>query len=192
MKARETKRLHPDRWVPAYGEALLGYARARVGNGGAAEDLVQETYFAALRARKSFKGRSSEKTWLFGILKHKILDHLRSARTAPLSSAALQPPGDGARRSRPQGRRVLPWAQPVPDPDEVYHYRELVERLSQGLSKLPQRAAQVFVSREIDGLSTEEVCRRFGISRFNCWTIVHRARAALRENLEVYGFKPTA
>jgi RNA polymerase sigma-70 factor (ECF subfamily) len=184
--------LNPERWVDAYGDALFGFALVRVQNREAAEDLVQETYFAALRSRKSFQGRSSEKTWLFGILKHKILDYFRRPqRTLYLGDVGS---GSGRREMPPAaggGRGIHP-ADPGTDPERSYHYREFLDHLQRGLAKLPRRAAEVFVSREIDGLSTEEICGLFGISRFNCWTILHRARRLLRKRLEFEGFKPSA
>jgi RNA polymerase sigma factor (sigma-70 family) len=74
------------RWLEEHGDALYSYALPRVRNADAAEDLVQETLLAAIKGRKSFAGRSAERTWLTGILKHKLIDHLRkSARQRPLS-----------------------------------------------------------------------------------------------------------
>ncbi|MGB7030300.1 MAG: sigma-70 family RNA polymerase sigma factor, partial [Syntrophobacteria bacterium] len=67
----------PKVWVDEHGDALFRYALFRTQNGQVAEDLVQETFLAALRGKDSFAGRSSVKTWLFGILKHKIIDHIR-------------------------------------------------------------------------------------------------------------------
>ena len=69
--------LNPEVWVDQYGDALFRFAYQRVGDADIAEDLVQETFLAAMRAKERFKGHSSEKTWLYGILKHKIIDHFR-------------------------------------------------------------------------------------------------------------------
>ena len=77
--------LNPENWVDQYGDALYEYALVRVRKPDVAEEMVQETFLAALHARKRFQGRSSEKTWLIGILKHKIIDHFRKAsRKQPL------------------------------------------------------------------------------------------------------------
>jgi RNA polymerase sigma-70 factor (ECF subfamily) len=71
-------RLHdPATWVDRHGDFLFRYAITRLGNQAVAEDLVQETFLAALRAGKNFFGRSAERTWFVGILKHKIVDYLR-------------------------------------------------------------------------------------------------------------------
>jgi RNA polymerase sigma-70 factor (ECF subfamily) len=80
----------PERWLDDHGDALLGYACARVRDRDAAEDLVQETLLAAWRARASFAGKSSERTWLIGILKHKLADHWRRLAREPRGAAALE------------------------------------------------------------------------------------------------------
>jgi RNA polymerase sigma-70 factor (ECF subfamily) len=192
MERQDTTRMDPDKWVGAYGDALLGFALARVKKSDVAEDLVQETYFAALRSRGNFEGNSSEKTWLFGILKHKILDHFgKSPRVLFLSD--VSPTSDGVDRFlSAHGRGWPPCAPPAADPERDCRYREFLDDLYHCLANLPQRAAQVFIYREIDGLSTEEICTLFGISRHNCWTILHRAKLRLRRNLGCYGVEPSA
>lgn len=191
MKTQDETRLDPDNWVDDYGDALYGFALARVKSSEVAEDLVQETYFAALRSRKSFRGISSEKTWLFGILKHKILDYFgRSRKWLYINDVSRQPDSLEMLLHAQSSQRSYP-AHTGTDPEKVYHYREFLDYLYRCLSGLPKRAAEVFISREIEGLSTEEICKMFGISKFNCWTILHRAKALLRKNLEVYGFRPS-
>src|SRR5689334_5348279 len=77
---------HALRWLDEHGDALYAYALPRVRNADVAEDLVQETLLAAIKAHKNFAGNSAERTWLTGILKHKLIDHLRkSTRQRPLS-----------------------------------------------------------------------------------------------------------
>ena len=69
--------LNPDRWVEEHGDILLRYALARVRDTAVAEDLVQETFLSAWKARQGFAGLSAERSWLVGILKHKIMDYIR-------------------------------------------------------------------------------------------------------------------
>jgi len=83
-------KINPEAWVDQYGDALFGFALARVNNRDAAEDLVQETFLAAIKARDRFKGQSSEKTWLFGILKHKLIDYYRKRKTMVASKDDLR------------------------------------------------------------------------------------------------------
>ncbi len=74
-------RLNSDIWVDKYGDALFRFAAVRVKDHGIAEDLVQETFLAGLQSKDRFRGKSSEKTWLFSILKHKIIDHFRKNKS---------------------------------------------------------------------------------------------------------------
>ena len=120
-------------------------------------------------------------------MKHKILDHLgRAPEILPLNDVMSSAADTGMRPDSPGGRRRYP-AEPVADPERDCLYRELLDGLQRGLANLPPRAAQVFIYREIDGLSTTEICRILGISRDNCWTILHRAKVLLRRQLERYG-----
>ena len=188
MKRLNTTRLDPDNWVDAYGDDLFGFALARVKNSDVAQDLVQETYSAALRSRRSFRGISSEKTWLFGILKHKVLDYFGRAHKIQYVSE-IPDPGDIEPFLGGQGGSWTTLPHVAIDPEKAYHYREFLDDLYRGLANLPKRAAQVFIYREIDGLSTDEICMIFGISKCNCWTILHRAKALLRQRLECYDFE---
>jgi RNA polymerase sigma-70 factor (ECF subfamily) len=191
VKDQDATRLDPDNWVDAYGDALLGFALARVKNSDAAEDLVQETYFAALRSQKNFKGMSSEKTWLFGILKHKVLDHFGKARKMLFINDVLPNPDGSEMFSRAPSSGWNDSRFPGADPEKDYIYREFLDHFYRGLSMLPKRAAAVFIYREIEGFSTEEIRQIFSISKSNCWTIFHRAKGRLRKHLEIYGFKPS-
>src|SRR3989442_8368867 len=67
----------PERWVGEHGDYLFKFALVRLRDSAKAEDMVQETFLAALKGQQSFAGRSAEKSWLVGILKHKVLDHFR-------------------------------------------------------------------------------------------------------------------
>jgi len=84
-----TPQINPNEWVDRYGDALYGFALARVNNKQTAEDLVQDTFMAAVKSQKRFKGKSSEKTWLFGILKHKVIDHYRKHKALVSSKGDL-------------------------------------------------------------------------------------------------------
>ena len=79
--------MEPQKWVDLYGDQLYGYAYVRVQDRMVAEDLVQETFLAALAASDGFEGRSSEKTWLTAILKHKIIDHFRKLGRQPMNQS---------------------------------------------------------------------------------------------------------
>ena len=78
---------NPESWVDSYGDFLYRFALSRVKDPSVAEDLVQETFLAALRARENFKGESAGRTWLIAILKHKIVDHIRKRVREPIRHA---------------------------------------------------------------------------------------------------------
>ena len=69
--------LNPEKWVSLYADYLFNYAIGRINDRDLAKDLVQDTFFSALKAKNNFKGESSERTWLIAILKRKIIDYYR-------------------------------------------------------------------------------------------------------------------
>jgi RNA polymerase sigma-70 factor (ECF subfamily) len=169
----------------AFRTYLLRYAGLQIRDRAAAEDLVQETLLAALEG--SFSGRSSVKTWLTGILKHKIIDYLRRQnREQPLLGSddadrteadavdALFA-ADGHWRDRPAS-----WEKP----DQAFENRQFWEVFERCATLMPARMARVFAMREVLELTTEEICKELGITATNCWVMLHRARLILRECLE--------
>jgi RNA polymerase sigma-70 factor (ECF subfamily) len=171
-------------WVDRYGETLYRFALVRVKNPVIAEDLVQETFLAALRGRENFQGRSSLKSWLVAILKHKIVDHIRkSVKEKVLENFdsladQIETTFDdrGKWKFRPQNWTV--------DPVKLYQQKEFMDILYRCLAQLRGRQAEIFMLREIDGLSTEEICKELNITATNSWVMLYRARMGLRRCLE--------
>ena len=167
-----------------YGDYLYAFALSRVRDPAVAEEMVQETLLAALGARKNFKKRSSEKTWLTGILKHKIIDHFRKQfrEKNDLRIDSAEIPIDALFTEKGQWReKPANWSI---DPHELYQQKEFMAVLYYCLAKLPTRQSDVFTLREIDELSTDEICKLYDISATNCWVILHRARIFLRHCVE--------
>jgi RNA polymerase sigma-70 factor, ECF subfamily len=190
-------RVDPERWVMDYGDALFGFAAARVRDRAIAQDLVQETFLAALKAGSSFAGRSSERAWLFGILRNKLVDQYRlQSREMALGDLELPLPEEqGAFGQSGAGKdgwvmRLAPKAWDSPDRDLVS--KEFQQTLERCLGRLPEKIAQVFVLREMDGVASEQICKDLGLSPNNVWVMLHRARMSLRRCLEVqwFGRKP--
>lgn len=187
IKSREID--NPASWVDSYGDFLYRYALSRISDPTVAEDLVQETFLAALKSRDNFQGRSSTRTWLIAILKHKIVDHIRkrvreqaSDKVEALSDAATQSAIDGDYRTDGQWRhRPSKW---LVNPMNVYEQKEFLDVLYSCLADLPQRQADTFMMREIDGFSTEEICKALKISATNSWVLLYRARMLLRRCIE--------
>ncbi len=173
----------PQTWVDRHGDALFRFAVARLGDRDLAEDTVQETFLAALKARDRFAAASSERTWLTAILKHKVVDRIRrSARDNRVTETAEDDEAltalfeGGYWRSRPSQ-----WPR---DPGATIENREFLEALSGCLARLPEALGQALRLREADRLETTELCDILGVTPTNLGTLLHRARARLRRCLD--------
>ena len=188
LKMEQNHNLDPEAWVDEHGDALFRYALFRIHDGQVAEDLVQETFLAAIRGKDSFAGRSSVKTWLFGILKHKIIDHIRKmSRERPAED--IETIADLADKNfNDQGGWKYQPSQWTTNPGLLFQQQEFWEILQQCLSELPPRLNQAFTLRELDGLSAEEVRKILGVTPTNGGVMLHRARMGLRKCLEIKWF----
>ena len=194
QRARETPAPDPGAWLDAHGDYLYRYALFRLRDTAAAEDAVQETLLAALQAHARYAGRGSERTWLVGILKHKIADHFRRQ-----SREAQAPAHEGDEFAHEEFFRTGEWqdhwkVEYAPtdwhaDPAALAEQHEFWLVLQDCLGPLPQRTASAFVLREVDELTSEEICATLGITVNNLWVMLHRARLHLRHCLELNWFK---
>jgi len=173
----------PGDWVDAHGDYLFNFAIGQVRDASVAEDLVQETFLAAFKARDRFTGKSSERTWLVGILRHKIYDHLRHACRERAVRADAVP----ARHDDEAWDDTVLWLHDVAaecqSPTRRLELEEFRVNLEMALGHLPPRVAQVFQLYEIEERSNSEVCERLNISESNLWVMLHRARKQLRQQL---------
>lgn len=181
-------------WVDQHGDYLFKYASYRLRDTSAAEDVVQETFLAALKAYANFEGRGSERTWLVGILKHKITDYFRRiSREAPIGEG--DETSEHSELFRSAGAWTGHWeADHAPSewhtsPEELVEQAEFWKVLNDCLSPLPPRTASAFTLREVDGLKSEEICETLNITVNNLWVMLHRARLHLRNCLELNWFK---
>ena len=176
--AQQIERLRPQ---------LLRFARAQLRNDAWAEDAVSETLLAALERPLSFGGQSQLKTWLIGILKHKVVDQLRRhTREATilvgqddedLDDALFQ--ADGHWRDPPQD-----WG----DPDAACSRKQFFEVLELCCESLPPVQARVFTMREWLVRGSDEICAELAITSSNLWVLLHRARLRLRDCLQLRWF----
>ena len=169
---------------------LLRYAVLQLRDAAAAEDAVQDALLAALAAEASFAGHSNLRTWITGILKHKIVDTIRrQSRDRPATDQ--QADGDEAEFDALFDQRGH-WEE-APDawqqPEGSLQQKQFLAALEACLRDLPERTARVFMMREHLGLDTPEICKELGISATHCWVMLHRARMALRLCLELNWFK---
>jgi RNA polymerase sigma-70 factor (ECF subfamily) len=185
------KTFDPSVLVEQHGDFLYRYAMFRVRDEFVAEDLVQETLLAALQGMDKFSGKSSERTWLTGILKHKIIDHFRKAsREVSFDSNDDDSTDENFFQTNGHWQSEQAPTDWNMSPSVLVENKEFWQILSQCLSTLPSRTAAAFTLREIEGLSSEEVCRVLDISSNNLWVMLHRARTQLRHDMEVKFFNP--
>ena len=179
----------PDRWVDDHGDYLFRYALLRVGRREAAEDLVQETFLAGLRAAHSFAGQSAERTWLTGILNNKLVDRLRQNTRVRTESDLGVDEGIDALFDESGHWKKSPRAWGG-DPCELLQRREFWEAFERCRGGLPERLREALSLRLIDGLDPEVVCAALGITPANLWTMLHRARVRLLHCLDAQGLSP--
>jgi len=164
---------------------LLRVARLQLRNDELAEDVVQDTLVAALQAAGGFSGKSSVKTWLTGILRHKIVDAIRRKASTP-TFATLEDEcqiDDFDALFDESGH----WGNPPANwgsPDADLERREFLDIMDFCLEMLPPNTARVFMMREVMELESDEICKELSITPTNLWVIMYRARMSLRECLE--------
>ena len=170
-------------WLVAHGDYLFNLAVGQVRDVCVAEDLVQDTFLAALKARDRFAGRSSDRTWLVGILRHKIYDYLRRVCRERPAHNDRSP----AQKDQEAWDDSMLWLHDVAseshEPSRRMELAEFREALELALEKLPPRVAQVFQLYEVEERPNREVCDRLKISESNLWVMLHRGRKQLREEL---------
>jgi len=183
--------LDPQQWVERYGDYLFNYAASRVSDREKAEDLVQETFLAALRARDHYRGESTERTWLTSILKRKIIDTYRKKYSSRESAfgdtegAAFD--GDYYRGEDPFGGHWQEGKEPHSQsllPEGKLEEEELKGFILDCIEHLKPNLAAVFIMKMIDEEDSSYICKELGITPSNLWVMLHRARLRMRDCLE--------
>ncbi len=178
--------------LTAHRPVLIRYALLQLRNSELAEDLVQETLLAALQSTSEFEGKSGLRTWLIGILKHKIADQFRQSSRECFFSIVDQL--EESPEENEQDDFFLDnghwngvnntWTCPerALKNQEFWAIYEICQ------NRLPTKMAKVFMLRELVGLDASEICKETGLSEANYWVTLHRARLGLRECLEIRWF----
>lgn len=190
------QRLDPGKWLDYHGDYLYRYALVRVREAVVAEDLLQETLLAAVGSYRAHEGRSSERTWLVGIMKHKVIDYFRrAARNAQIRLTTEDDEIEWFEESGPsrghwrKDRGPTSW---IGDAGECFESREFWKTLEHCLSQLPPQMSIAFTLREIDGLTSNEICEILNVTPNNLWVLLHRSRRKLRHLLEANWFSRRA
>jgi RNA polymerase sigma-70 factor, ECF subfamily len=172
-------------WLAEHGDYLYRYALARLRDSHLAEDVVQETLLAAMQG-SGYAGKSSPRTWLTGILKHKIIDLFRRQSR----ETALETPEDVADDTPGmeelfEGRH---WSEPPQawgEPAGLLQQEQFLQTLQDCMDRLPKKLARIFLLREVEEADNEEICKELEISPSNAWVMLYRARMGLRKCLEM-------
>ena len=170
---------------------LLRVAALQLRDNDLAEDVVQDTLLAALQGAQGYSGRSSLKTWLTGILKHKIVDAIRRRQREP-ARASLEEETQ-IEDFDPLFDEHGHWENPPADwgdPDRALTQQQFLDVVQFCLEKLPPNTGRVFMMREVMEMESEEICKELSITPTNLWVILYRARIALRQCLEQHWFAP--
>lgn len=173
-------------WLNAHGDYLYRFALARLRDPHQAEDAVQETMLAAIK-NNSFEGESSARTWLTGILKHKIIDLQRKQiREQPLSDLIDLDASDNSMddffdKSGHWIDRPQEWDMP----ENALEQKQFLGILSECMDKLPSKLKAIFMMRDVHELENENICKELDITTTNAWVMLYRARMGLRKCLEM-------
>lgn len=181
--------LNPDSWLKSYGDYLFSYCMLRVSHRETAEDLVQETLISAFRSRDTFRGESSEATWLVTILKNKIIDHYRKKDVLKDAEDYLASTdndfsknffdletGHWLNQAGPQT-----WDLAA---DANVEQAEFNEILRACVHKMPPKLVPVFIAKFFEDEDSDTICKVHNISPSNYWVIIHRAKVLIRACLE--------
>lgn len=180
--------INPNNWVNLYADYLFNYTISRVNNVETAKDLVQETFFAALKAMENFQGNATERTWLIAILKRKIVDYYRKINSAK-GKAEIKI------NFYAEGKREGEWIEEnIPsywetNIEKTIENKELAVILKKCIENLPEKYAMVFNMKTIEEMETKEICKELAITPSNFWVLIHRARMQLRKCMEENWFK---
>jgi RNA polymerase sigma-70 factor (ECF subfamily) len=177
--------LDPTEWLEKHGDILFRYAISRVRDAAAAEDLVQETFLAGIKSRESFSGRSTERTWLVGILKHKVVDYIRKDSRQTLTADIENREQNTEEYFDRKGTWKVGPSEWLVNPQKAFERGEFWEVLHGCVEHLKDKQKEVFIKRELESLEADEICEELEISSSNLWVLLFRARAQLKKCLEV-------
>ncbi len=183
----------PAEWVDRHGDTLYRFAYSRLRDPDAAEEVVQETFVAALRARDQYSGKGSQGAWLLGICKRKVVDHIRRRNRPDAGAGGVLGPDPSATMFDAKGNWRFDPRVIKGRPESALEREEFWQAFRGCLKRLSQRQADVFTLRELDDLESDEICKELEISASNLWVLLHRARLGLmgcmKSHLEKWGLR---
>ncbi len=179
--------LNTHSWLDEHGDYLYSYALLKIKDKHVSEDLVQETLLAGISAKNSFANQSTTRTWLTGILKHKIVDYFRrQGRVVAIGDLVGQDDVDNLEYFFKTNGSWIEKPDAFPSPESAFQRKEFWEIFQKCLSGLKSRQAEIFLAKEIHDMSSEDICKQFSITPTNIWVIMHRARLSLIKCLKIH------
>ncbi|HEY3326682.1 MAG TPA: sigma-70 family RNA polymerase sigma factor [Novimethylophilus sp.] len=174
-----------------HADYLFSYAMLKLKDVALAEDMVQDTLLSAVAAREGFTAQASVRTWLTTILKNRMIDHWRRQGREIAASDLVGDDGSGDSIDDffDQAGRWFEMPNAYPSPDEALQSKEFWNIFEQCLSRLKSQQAEVFLAREMYGMSNEEIRESFSLGESNVWVLMHRARVSLGKCLDMNWMK---
>jgi len=176
--------VEPEQWVDLYGDYLFRYALMRLRDHDAARDAVQETFLAGIRNFGQFDGRVEVKYWLRGILRFKIVDHIRKQSR---EHVLVDIDDEGILDRLLFKTSGVPTVNPEPwhfDAKTAFDREDFWPIFNQCLSKLKEPLREAFVLKMVEDMDSDEVCKVLNIKPNHLWVLNHRARGQLKKCLE--------
>ncbi len=183
MSEEPKHKLDPNNWAQKHADYLFNYTITRVNKEELAKDIVQETFFSALKAQDNYRGQASERTWLISILKRKIIDYYRKINSKKGKvEVRMDFYEDGERKGKwIEERAPSSWGN---EAEKNIENTELKSAIDACIAFLPEKYRMVFLLKTVENYETEEICNELDITPSNLWVIIHRARHQLRKCLE--------
>jgi RNA polymerase sigma-70 factor (ECF subfamily) len=171
-------------WLNEHGDYLYRFALARLRDSHLAEDVVQETFLAAIKS-PSFVEQSSPRTWLTGILKHKIIDVMRKSQREVVATDLMNEEDASMDEFFDSTGHWIEPPQAWDVPDDALEQKQFFGILQACVDKLPKKLATMFLMRDVHETDNEEICKELEITATNAWVMLYRARMSLRKCLEI-------
>ena len=175
-----SKTINPQKWVANYSHLLKNFARLRISDDFVVEELIQETFLAALKSKDNYKGKAKESTWLIAILRNKIIDHYRNTNSYK---------GIKRKTSIREDDYFTVYRKEITndtlDENDIYneiYAKELNTIIDKSFDLLTSRE-QTALKLKLEGRSTKNICDALDTNEANYWVILHRGRQKIKKHI---------
>ncbi len=174
-----------EKWVYQYGDLLFSWSISKTKNKELSEDLVQETFIAALKSFESFENRSQPKTWLISILNNKIIDYYRKEKTRSFINSEKNGVAIADMMYNENNfwveNDIIPfWEHEA----ELLKNEQFEADVMQCLNELPEKWNLALTYKYFTDKKADEICKELDITSSNYWQIIHRSKLLLKKCVE--------